>query len=98
MQPHQWLSGSALKAGRREVPSYIPGCACRPSHSEFFGAFSETRVNMDYDPLERSPRTACFPWAQVPHADYWPYPYNQPTTMEDFPTNHSEVRFYTKKF
>ena len=33
------------KTGRREVPSSFLGRACRPSHSEFFVIFSETRVN-----------------------------------------------------
>ena len=35
-----------LETGRREVPGSNPGCACRPSHSEFSVVFSETRVNM----------------------------------------------------
>ena len=45
-----------LKTGRREVPGYNPGCACRPSRSEFSVVFSEIRVNTGYDPLERPPR------------------------------------------
>ena len=44
--PHQQLSGSALKIGRREVPSSILGRACRPSRLEFSVVFPETRVNM----------------------------------------------------
>ena len=36
-----------LKTGRREVPGSNPGSACRPSRSEFFVLFSETRVNAD---------------------------------------------------
>ena len=43
--PHQWLRGSALKTGRREVPDSIPGRACRSSRSEFSVVFSETRLN-----------------------------------------------------
>ena len=30
------------------------GCACRPSHLEFSVVFSETRVNMGYDALEKT--------------------------------------------
>ena len=37
---HQWPRGSALKTGRRQVPSSIPGRACRPNRSEFFVVFS----------------------------------------------------------
>ena len=55
MRPHQWLSGSALKTGRQQVPGSIPGSACRPSSSEFSMILSETPVNTGYDPLERSP-------------------------------------------
>ena len=43
--PYQWRSGSALKAGRRKVPDSILGRASRPSHSEIFVVFSETREN-----------------------------------------------------
>ena len=46
-RPHQWLSGSAQKTGRREVPSSNPGRACRPTRSEFSVVFSENRVNTD---------------------------------------------------
>ena len=35
-----------VKTERREVPGSNPGCACRPSRSEFSVFFSETRVNM----------------------------------------------------
>ena len=42
---HQWLRGTALKTGRREVPGLFPGRTCRPSRSEFPVVFSETRVN-----------------------------------------------------
>ena len=44
-RPRQWRSGSAFKAGRREVPGSNPGRACRPSRLEFSVVFSETRVN-----------------------------------------------------
>ena len=44
-KPHQWQSGSALKAGRLEVPGSIPGRACRPSRSEFSVVFPEACVN-----------------------------------------------------
>ena len=49
-------SGTAvtLKTGRREVPGSNPGRACQPTRSEFSVVFSETRVNMGLDPLERS--------------------------------------------
>ena len=43
--PHQWLTDSALKIGRREVPDSILGRACRPTRSEFPVVFSETRLN-----------------------------------------------------
>ena len=46
MRLYQWPSGSVLKTGRREVPGSIPGSAYRPSRSEFFMFFSETRLNM----------------------------------------------------
>ena len=45
---HQWLGGSTLKIGKREVPGSILGRACQPSRSEFFVVFSETRVNTSY--------------------------------------------------
>ena len=35
--PHQWLSGSALKAGIREVPDSIHIRACRPTRWSFRG-------------------------------------------------------------
>ena len=40
-------SGSVvtLKTGTREVPRSNPGCACRPSRSEFSVVLSETSVN-----------------------------------------------------
>ena len=77
--PHQWRSGSALKTGRRQVPGSIPGCACRPSRSKFSVVFFETRVNTGQDPLERLPQRTLPLQGQVPQADNWPYPYNQPT-------------------
>ena len=43
-RPHQWLSGSALKIGRREVPGSVLGRACQPGRSEFSMVFSETRL------------------------------------------------------
>ena len=42
--PHQWRSGSALKACKWELPGSISGRACRPSRSEISVVFSETRV------------------------------------------------------
>ena len=30
-KPHQWPNGSARTTVRREVPSSVPGCACRPN-------------------------------------------------------------------
>ena len=71
-EPHQWQSGSALKASKREVPGSIPDRACRHSRSKFFVVFSKTRVNTGEDPLERSPRKALPLQAQFPHADNWP--------------------------
>ena len=44
-EPNQWQSGSALKAGRREVPGSISGRACRPSRSEISVVFTGPRVN-----------------------------------------------------
>ena len=44
-QPLQWGSGSALKAGRLEVPGSIAGRAYRLRRSEFSVVFSEIRVN-----------------------------------------------------
>ena len=43
--PHQWRSGSMLKAGRQEMQCSIPGRFCQPSRSEFSVVFSNTRVN-----------------------------------------------------
>ena len=71
-KPHQSRSGSALKAGRWEVSGSIPGRACRPSRSEFFVVFFETRVYTGSDPLERPPRRALLVQAQVPQADNRP--------------------------
>ena len=51
--PHKWWSGSELKTGRREVPGSISGLACRPSCLEFSVVFFKTRVNADWNPLER---------------------------------------------
>ena len=42
--PHQWLSGNAQN-WKTGGASSNPGCACRPSRSEFSVVFSETRVN-----------------------------------------------------
>ena len=64
--PHQWLSSSALKTGRREVPGLIPCRACRPSRLEFSVVFSETRVNRGQKPLGRPPRRAFHLQSQVP--------------------------------
>ena len=47
-----------LKTGRRKVPGSNSGRAWRPSRSEFSVVFSDTGVNMGYDPLERPPRRA----------------------------------------
>ena len=58
--PHQWLSGSVLQTGRREVPGSITDRACRPSCSEFSEIFSEILVNTGWHPLGRSP-TVGFP-------------------------------------
>ena len=44
---HQRLSGFALETGTREVPGSFPGRAYRPSRSEFFMIFLETRENTD---------------------------------------------------
>ena len=30
----------------QKVPGSVPGCVCRPSHSEFSVVFSETRLSM----------------------------------------------------
>ena len=46
-------SPTSGRAGRREVPGSITGCACRPCRSEFSVVFSETRVDTGWDPLER---------------------------------------------
>ena len=54
--PHQWWSGSALNAGKWEVPSSIPGRACRQNRLEFSVVFSETCVNTGCNPLERPNR------------------------------------------
>ena len=43
--PHQWLSGSALKTGGREVPGSIPVALVELDCSEFFVIFSEPPVN-----------------------------------------------------
>ena len=53
-------SGSAvtLKTGRREMPGSNPGCACRPSRSEFSVVFSETR---GLGSLRKSPTEAIPP-------------------------------------
>ena len=55
---HQWLSGSALKTGRWEMPSSIPGLTCRSSLLDFSVVFSETRLNTGWVPLERPPQKA----------------------------------------
>ena len=51
---HRWQSDSELETGRWEVPGSIPGHTCRPSHSEFFVVFLETRVNMGQVPQKDS--------------------------------------------
>ena len=38
--PQEWLSGSVLKTGRREVADSIPGRPCWPTLSEFSVVFS----------------------------------------------------------
>ena len=57
-EPHKWLSGSALKTGRREVRGLIPARACQPSRLEFLAVFSVPNVNTGWNPLERTPRRA----------------------------------------
>ena len=52
------MSGSGIKTGRWEVPGSIVGRACRASLSEFSVVFSETRLNMGQDTLERPSRRA----------------------------------------
>ena len=69
-------SGSSLKNGRREVPGPIPDRACQPRRPEFSLIFSETHVNMGYDPLKDSPWKALLRQAQVPQADSYPKSYN----------------------
>ena len=56
--PTKWLSGSALKTGRGEVPGSIPCRACRLSDSELSVVFYETHLNIVWDPLERPTRRA----------------------------------------
>ena len=63
-RPHQWLSRSAFKTGRQEVPDSIPGLACRPRCLEFLVVFSETLSNTGWDPLKSLPRRAFFPQSQ----------------------------------
>ena len=54
--------------------------ACRLSRSEIFVIFSETRENTSQDPLERPPRRAYHPLAQVPRETIGHKPYNQSTS------------------
>ena len=61
--PHQWLRSII---GRREVPGSFLGPACRPSRSEFSVVFSETRVNMGKDPIERPPTEGTKPISLCP--------------------------------
>ena len=51
--PHQWRSGSPLKAGRREMPDSIPGRSYQPSCSKFSVVLSETRLNTGKNSSER---------------------------------------------
>ena len=53
--PHQWSSGSALKTDVREVTSFNPSRACRPSRSEFFIVFYETCLNTGFGSLRKTP-------------------------------------------
>ena len=48
-----WPRSSVLQTGRREVPTLIPGLACRLSCLQFSVVFSETSINKGYDPYER---------------------------------------------
>ena len=64
-EPHQWLSGSALKTGRWEVPGSISGGTCRSSREEFSVVFTETCFT-GQDPLERSSQRAFHIQPQAP--------------------------------
>ena len=52
--PHQWPSGSELKAGRQEVPGWIPGHACRPSRSEFSLVFLQNSPKYELGSLRKT--------------------------------------------
>ena len=86
ISPHLWRSGTILKAGRREVPGSNPNRACRPSRSDFSVVFSETRVNMGWDPIERPPREGAFyAYAKVPSETIGLKTYNKPTNKPSYP-------------
>ena len=74
--------GVTLKTGRRELPGSNPGCACRPSRSEFIVVFSKTRLNTAQDPLERFRRRALHLQAQVFSVTISLNSSNQPTNYE----------------
>ena len=57
---------SLLSFFSNKYQRFKPHRACRPSRSEFSVVFSETLVNMGQDPLERPPRRASHPQAQIP--------------------------------
>ena len=51
LMPHQWPSGSALRTGGTGFST--SSRACRPNRLAFSVVFSETCLNMGYNPLER---------------------------------------------
>ena len=53
--PHQWRSGIALKADRREGPCSIPGRAFRPSHTEFSVGFLRNSRKYELRSLRKTP-------------------------------------------
>ena len=86
--PHHWLSSSAMKAGRREVPDSISNRTCRPNRSEFSVVFSENCLVTTQDPLVSPPQRALHLQASVPSETMW--------ALTPSPTNfsaHSRITF-----
>ena len=55
LTPHQWRSGTALKAARQEMAGLNTGRACRHSRSEFSVVFLRNSREYGVGSLERPP-------------------------------------------
>ena len=66
--PHQWRSGIALKADRREGPCSIPCRACRPNHTKFSVGFLRNSRKYELRSLRKTPTEGTLPIGPSPRS------------------------------